>query len=141
MGIGSLGMTELVAIFIIVLVIAVVVAVYIRLYRTGSGRRMRAVMQNRQMASALGVRSRRVDAMTFGLGTGLAGVAGVVLGALPVWVLLGALPSLLLAKPLAWCFGDTSQPVPIPALGSNVIWNLATNTLLAIGFVVAILLR
>jgi urea transport system permease protein len=66
-------------IFIIALVIMVVIAVYLHLYRTASGRRLRAVMQNREMASCLGVRSRRVDAVTFGLGTGLAGVAGCAL--------------------------------------------------------------
>lgn len=66
-------------IFIIALVIIVVVAVYYYLYRTIHGRRLRAVMQNREMASCLGVRSRWVDAGTFALGTGLAGVAGVAL--------------------------------------------------------------
>ncbi|MCB0108025.1 MAG: urea ABC transporter permease subunit UrtB, partial [Caldilineaceae bacterium] len=66
-------------IFIIVLVVVVVAAVYYYLYRTINGRRLRAVMQNREMASCLGVRSRWVDAGTFALGTGLAGVAGVAL--------------------------------------------------------------
>lgn len=66
-------------IFIIALVLIVVIAVYLYLYRTVSGRRLRAVMQNREMASCLGVRSRWVDASTFALGTGLAGVAGVAL--------------------------------------------------------------
>ncbi|MFN8442387.1 MAG: urea ABC transporter permease subunit UrtB [Caldilineaceae bacterium] len=66
-------------VFIIVLVTLIVVAVYLYLFRTTSGRRLRAVMQNRDMAAALGVRSRRVDATTFALGTGLAGIAGCVL--------------------------------------------------------------
>ncbi len=66
-------------IFIIVLVIGAVASVYFHLYRTASGRRLRAVMQNREMASCLGVRSRWVDASTFALGTGLAGVAGCAL--------------------------------------------------------------
>ncbi len=66
-------------VFIILLVSLVVAAVYFYLVRTASGRRLRAVMQNRDMASALGVRSRRVDATTFALGTGLAGIAGCVL--------------------------------------------------------------
>lgn len=66
-------------IFIIALVILVVVAIYLYLQRTVNGRRLRAVMQNREMASCLGVRSRWVDASTFALGTGLAGVAGVAL--------------------------------------------------------------
>lgn len=63
-------------IFIIALAIACVAGVYIYLYRTKNGRRTRAVMQNREMASALGVATRRVDALTFAIGTGLAGVAG-----------------------------------------------------------------
>ena len=51
----------------------------------------------------------------------------------PVWGLLGLLPSLLLVQPLAWVFENTVEEVPIPALGANVVWNLATNTLLGIG--------
>ena len=66
-------------IFIIGLVIVAVTLVYLFLYRTAGGRRLRAVMQNRDMASCLGVRSRRVDALTFALGAGLAGVAGCAL--------------------------------------------------------------
>lgn len=65
--------------FIIALVIVTIIAVYIHLNKTSSGRRLRAVMQNREMASALGVRSRQVDMMTFALGAGLAGIAGVAL--------------------------------------------------------------
>jgi 1,4-dihydroxy-2-naphthoate octaprenyltransferase len=68
-------------------------------------------------------------------------VVSVVIGWLPAPALVGALPSLLLVKPLTWAFGDTSKPVPIPALGANVAWNLLTNTLLAAGLVVAILMR
>jgi urea transport system permease protein len=66
-------------IFIIGLVIVTVIAVYFYLQRTPAGRRLRAVMQNRSMASCLGVQSRRVDAATFALGTGLAGIAGCAL--------------------------------------------------------------
>lgn len=65
--------------FIMALVLLTIVAVYTYLNRTASGRRLRAVMQNREMASCLGVASRTVDAMTFGLGAGLAGVAGAAL--------------------------------------------------------------
>ncbi len=65
--------------FIIGLVVACVGGIYIYLYRSASGRRLRAVMQNRQMAAALGVRSRQVDALTFGMGAGLAGIAGTAL--------------------------------------------------------------
>lgn len=46
------------------------------------GLQVRAVSQNRDMARAMGVRSARVDALTFGLGSGIAGVAGVALSQL-----------------------------------------------------------
>lgn len=65
--------------FIIALVALCVAGIYALLYRTASGRRIRAAMQNRGMASALGVATRRVDALTFALGAGLAGVAGCAL--------------------------------------------------------------
>lgn len=65
--------------FIIALVIIAIAIIYIFLYRSTNGRRIRAVMQNREMASALGVPSETVDALTFGLGSGLAGLAGCVL--------------------------------------------------------------
>jgi len=49
------------------------------LYRTSFGLHMRAVTQNRAMASVMGIRTARVDALTFGLGSGIAGMAGVAL--------------------------------------------------------------
>jgi 1,4-dihydroxy-2-naphthoate octaprenyltransferase len=67
-------------------------------------------------------------------------VGCVVTGTFPPWALLGALPSVLLVKPLKWAFGDPTSDVPIPALGANVIWNLATNALLGVGLLVAALL-
>jgi urea transport system permease protein len=66
-------------VFLIALVIACIAAVYTYLHRSAGGRRLRAVMQNRQMASCLGVHTRRVDAATFALGAGLAGIAGCAL--------------------------------------------------------------
>ncbi|MDQ2732537.1 MAG: branched-chain amino acid ABC transporter permease, partial [Armatimonadota bacterium] len=65
--------------FIIGLAAICVVCIYLYLYRSSGGRRLRAVMQNREMASCLGVPSRKVDAATFAVGTGLAGVAGCAL--------------------------------------------------------------
>ncbi len=47
--------------------------------KSSIGLQMRAVTQNRPMANAMGIRSRWVDAMTFGLGSGIAGLAGVAL--------------------------------------------------------------
>ena len=52
------------------------------LKRTRLGLDIRAVAQNRSMARALGIRSEWVDAMTFGLGAGIAGIAGVALSQL-----------------------------------------------------------
>jgi urea transport system permease protein len=63
--------------FIIALVAAVIAGVWVFMTRLPQGRRMRAVMQNRDVAEASGLPTRRVDAVTFLLGSGLAGVAGV----------------------------------------------------------------
>jgi len=52
------------------------------LKRTRLGLEIRAVSQNRSMARAMGIRSARVDALTFSLGSGIAGVAGVALSQL-----------------------------------------------------------
>jgi urea transport system permease protein len=62
--------------FIIGLAAVSVTAMYWLLFRTDAGLRIRAVTQNRGMAACLGVRARWVDAATFALGAGLAGLAG-----------------------------------------------------------------
>jgi 1,4-dihydroxy-2-naphthoate octaprenyltransferase len=74
-----------------------------------------------------------------GVATPGAIVVAVAYGALPPLALAAVLPSLLLAPALGWVGRDPSGPVPLPALGGNVIWNLATNTVLAITLVVTIL--
>ncbi len=68
--------------YIIVFSLAVFIALFLVLKKTRLGLEVRAVSQNRAMARAMGVRSGRVDAMTFGLGSGIAGVAGVALSQL-----------------------------------------------------------
>jgi 1,4-dihydroxy-2-naphthoate octaprenyltransferase len=68
-------------------------------------------------------------------------LAAVAAGGLPALSLLAALPSLLLVKPLGWAFFHTQEPVPIPALGANVMWNLATNAILALTLVGSSLIR
>ncbi|KFD41024.1 ABC transporter permease [Peptococcaceae bacterium SCADC1_2_3] len=65
--------------FIIILAIFCLIGVYFYMYHTASGCRMRAVMQNRSMASCLGISIAKVDAYTFALGSGLAGIAGCAL--------------------------------------------------------------
>jgi urea transport system permease protein len=64
---------------IIVFTLIVFAILLIVLKRTRLGLSIRAVSQNRAMAQAMGIRTNRVDAMTFGLGSGIAGVAGVAL--------------------------------------------------------------
>ncbi|WP_018655037.1 urea ABC transporter permease subunit UrtB [Actinomadura flavalba] len=65
--------------FILGLAIACVVGISVYMNRSRQGRRMRAVMQNRELAAVSGVATGRVDQFTFFLGSGLAGVAGVAL--------------------------------------------------------------
>lgn len=62
--------------FIISLSICMILLTYLVLYRSRLGLQIRAVTQNRKMSSCLGIETNRVDAMTFFLGSGLAGVAG-----------------------------------------------------------------
>lgn len=66
-------------IFIILLVTACVLFMFYYFYKTSNGRRIRAVMQNRDMASSVGISTRQVDSTTFALGAGFAGVAGMAL--------------------------------------------------------------
>ena len=64
---------------IIIFSLLVVAGIALVLRRTALGLYMRAVTQNRSMASSMGIRTGWVDAATFGLGAGIAGVAGVAL--------------------------------------------------------------
>ena len=64
---------------IIVFALAVMAALMAILRYTALGLRMRAVTQNRRMAAAMGIHTPWVDALTFGLGSGVAGIAGVAL--------------------------------------------------------------
>ena len=65
--------------FVIGFALFVVLLTYVLLTRTSLGLQIRAVMQNRGMAAALGVRTDRVNMMTFAYGSGLAGMAGACL--------------------------------------------------------------
>jgi urea transport system permease protein len=62
--------------FIILLVVLCMAGVWFVMYKSNFGKQMRAVMQNRTMAQCMGINSRRVDNITFSIGSGLAGVAG-----------------------------------------------------------------
>jgi urea transport system permease protein len=65
--------------YIILFAIIVLAALTAALRYTPLGLRMRAVTQNRRMAAAMGIRTPWIDALTFGLGSGVAGMAGVAL--------------------------------------------------------------
>jgi len=64
-------------VFIFALAVICLVAIWVYMSQTPAGRRMRAVMQNRELAACSAVRTDRVDQLTFFIGSGLAGVAGV----------------------------------------------------------------
>jgi urea transport system permease protein len=65
--------------WIVALAILVFVALQFVLRATPFGLRMRAVTQNRRMASSMGISTGRIDMLAFGLGSGIAGIAGVAL--------------------------------------------------------------
>jgi len=66
-------------VYIVLFCIAVVAALAAFIRYSRFGLQMRAVTQNRSMASAMGIRTGQIDALTFALGSGIAGVAGVAL--------------------------------------------------------------
>jgi len=84
---GTLQLNEALSItynrlYIVIFTLLVFGALLIVLKRSRIGLEIRAVSQNRSMAKAMGIRSEWVDALTFGLGSGIAGVAGVALSQL-----------------------------------------------------------
>lgn len=68
--------------YIIIFCLMVFAVLLFIMKKSALGLQVRAVSQNRLMARAMGVRSTRVDILTFGLGAGIAGVAGVALSLL-----------------------------------------------------------
>jgi urea transport system permease protein len=78
---GSVQPTETIDIpinglMVMALTLALTGGVFVALFKTRWGVRVRATTQNRTMSAAAGINTRRVDRLTFGLGCGLAGVAG-----------------------------------------------------------------
>ncbi|MCU4676219.1 urea ABC transporter permease subunit UrtB [Catenovulum sp. 2E275] len=78
---GSYALTDIIevpinGIFVMVLTLVIALSVYWLMYKSGWGRQVRAVVQNRPMASAVGINTEKVDRITFGLGCGIAGIAG-----------------------------------------------------------------
>ena len=78
---GALSLTYN-RLYIILFCLIVFAALLLLLRKTPLGLQMRAVTQNRAMASSMGIRTGWVDAMTFGLGSGVAGIGGVALSQL-----------------------------------------------------------
>ena len=66
-------------VFVIIFAVLIVIGTWMLLTKTPLGLLIRAVMQNRDMASCMGVRTARVNMMTFAFGSGLAGLAGAFL--------------------------------------------------------------
>jgi len=78
---GSLPLTDLIEVpinglFVMVLALGIFIAVFVMLYRSTWGRQVRAVVLNRPMAGAVGIDTEWTDRLTFGIGCGVAGVAG-----------------------------------------------------------------
>lgn len=78
---GSLPVTDIIEVqinglFVMALTVLITIAVFLMIFRSRFGQQIRAVVQNRQMAGAVGIDTEKVDRLTFGLGCGIAGVAG-----------------------------------------------------------------
>ena len=67
---------------IIIITLIAVIAITLFLNQSAWGMRIRAVTQNREMSDCLGISTEKVDILTFGIGSGLAGVAGVAVSLL-----------------------------------------------------------
>src|SRR6056297_2469583 len=78
---GSLPLTDMIevpinGIFVMILAVTISVGVWIMMYRSNWGKQVRAINQNRVMADAVGINTAWTDRLTFGIGCGVAGVAG-----------------------------------------------------------------
>lgn len=78
---GSIQITDMIevpfnGVIVMVLTLSISLGVYFLMYRSRWGKQVRAVVQNRPMAAAVGINTEKIDRYTFGLGCGIAGVAG-----------------------------------------------------------------
>lgn len=78
---GSFNISESIevpinGVFVMSLTLLITFGVYLMMYRSSWGKQVRAVMQNRVMAGAVGINTEWTDRLTFGIGCGIAGVAG-----------------------------------------------------------------
>jgi urea transport system permease protein len=108
--------------FILIIAISCLVGVYVWMYKTRQGRNIRAVMQNRKMAASLGVNTKLIDAGTFAIGSGLAGIAGCTLS----WI--GAIGPTLGTSYIV----DTFMTVVVGGVGS-IIGTIIGSSFIGIG--------
>lgn len=108
--------------FILAIAITCLVGVYLWMYKTRQGRNIRAVMQNRNMAASLGVNTKIIDAGTFAIGSGLAGIAGCALS----WI--GAIGPTLGTNYIV----DTFMTVVVGGVGS-IIGTIIGSSFIGIG--------
>ena len=78
---GSFALTDLIEVpinglFVMVLTLIIALSISALMYKSRWGCQVRAVVQNRAMANAVGINTENVDRMTFALGCGVAGIAG-----------------------------------------------------------------
>lgn len=78
---GSIALTDIIEIpinglFVMGLTLLIALGVYYLMFRSNWGKQVRAVVQNRPMAGAVGINTKMVDRLTFGVGCGIAGIAG-----------------------------------------------------------------
>ena len=78
---GSLPLTDMIEVpinglFVMALALGISAAIYVLMFRSRWGLQVRAVVANRTMADAVGINTERTDRLTFGIGCGVAGVAG-----------------------------------------------------------------
>jgi len=78
---GSVSMTDMIDVQIYGMVVMAIttvltIGVMVMMYKSRWGKHVRAVVQNREMAGAVGINTARVDRMTFAIGCGIAGIAG-----------------------------------------------------------------
>jgi urea transport system permease protein len=78
---GSLPLTDIIEVpinglFVMGLTTLIAVTVFLMMFKSRWGKQVRAVTQNRVMAGAVGINTKRVDRLTFGFGCGIAGIAG-----------------------------------------------------------------
>jgi 1,4-dihydroxy-2-naphthoate octaprenyltransferase len=81
----------------------------------------------------LGRRRAALVYIAAAVATPLVIVVAVLTKGLPPLALLGCLPFWFAVPALRWAVSRPREPVPIPAMAGNVIWNLATNALIAAG--------